>query len=283
VTLHSASLKAYLIALLDSLRNNYDLMELIDNLSGRNVRVAIGFVNTFVGSGHVNARKIIESHQDGGYTIPIHAFMRALIFGDHEHYDPTTSQVCNVLDISMPDGREHFLLPILLSFIERKADPDEGFVSAKTVFEFAQGLSFLSTQIYFSLGRAVAKGMLETSPKFSPEDRWESFRITSVGAYTIHKLLGSFSYLDAMVIDTPIVDVRFRELIQNAEHIWERTNRIDLFLAYLDQEATKVDWNSAGYDWPGMRRVVDAELPLIKRRALQTKEAHPDRKKYNSR
>jgi hypothetical protein len=91
--------------------HNEELNSFVDNLSSGNIRRALDFLNAFIGSGHVNATKILDKYnQQGSYTIPVHEFMRAVIYDDHEHYDPSTSPIANLFDISTPDGREHFLL-----------------------------------------------------------------------------------------------------------------------------------------------------------------------------
>lgn len=45
-------------------------MEFVENLSGGNVREALVFLNTFVGSGHINTLKILDiEDEDGNYLI----------------------------------------------------------------------------------------------------------------------------------------------------------------------------------------------------------------------
>ena len=115
LSLNSVTLEHYIAVLLQSFRTSKDLNEFIDNLSGGNVRLALDFVNSFVGSGHVDANKILSAFEEtGAYFIPIHEFMRAVIFGDYEHFHPAASPIVNIFDISQPDGREHFLLVNIL-------------------------------------------------------------------------------------------------------------------------------------------------------------------------
>jgi hypothetical protein len=253
IAVNSPSLSAFLRAIIGSLQRNDLLVELIDNLSGRNVRASLDFVNTFIGSGHLDSRKIIDiQNEDGsGYTVSDHEFLRALVFGDHEHYDPRVSQICNLFDISLPDGREHFLLIALLSFIERAADSGDGFISAASAITFAQELHFAPSQIYAALERAAAKNLIDTFPTFSTSERWEAFRISSVGAYAIKRLLRSFAYADAMIVDTPITDGVVRAAIGNARTIQERLARFELFLDYLNIQSSKIDWTAVGFDWNG--------------------------------
>jgi GTPase SAR1 family protein len=271
IVIDSPSLQSFLQALIKSLQQNDALVELIDNLSGRNVRSALDFVNTFIGSGHVDARKIIEKQNDSGYTISEHEFLRAVIFGDQTHYDPRTSQICNLFDVTLPDGREHFLLTILLSYIERSADSGEGFSSASGTFRFAQDLQFGSLQIYSALERAVGRGLLETSPKFATSDRWEEFRITSVGAYSTKRLLSSFAYVDAMIVDTPIMDPIVRAAIRNATTIHQRLDRFEIFLDYLSVQAGKVDWRAAGFDLDTSFEALRQDFQRARRGAMQSR------------
>ncbi|MGD0007111.1 MAG: hypothetical protein ABSE93_00995 [Terriglobia bacterium] len=119
LALTSQTLERYVGVLLNSFETNRDLVTFIDNLSGGNVRTALDFINAFVGSGHVDAYKILSIEDTGSYIVPVHEFLRAVIFGDHEHYDPAASPLANLFDITQPDGREHFLLANILSYIER--------------------------------------------------------------------------------------------------------------------------------------------------------------------
>lgn len=73
------------------------------------MRLALRFVVDFLGSGHVNTTKILGAyHEQGRYTISVHEFLRALLYGDHRYYDPEPPPIANVLRITRPDGREHF-------------------------------------------------------------------------------------------------------------------------------------------------------------------------------
>ncbi|MGD0442788.1 MAG: hypothetical protein ABSA39_02520 [Edaphobacter sp.] len=269
IAVNSGSLSAFLKSLIRSLQTNDRLVELIDNLSGRNVRSALDFVNTFIGSGHIDSKKIIEiqNEEKNGYTVSDFEFLRAIIYGDHEHYSPETSQICNLFDISLPDGREHFLLILLLSFIERSSDSGEGFATASSTFRYAQDLQFAPSQIHSSLERAVAKGLIETSPKFAPAQRWEAFRISSVGAYSVKRLLQSFAYVDAMIVDTPIADGVIRGAIRDAQTIRQRLDRFELLLSYLEEQSRKVDWGLAGFDWTGAFEGLKQDYLHARRRA----------------
>jgi hypothetical protein len=269
LALNSQTLDQYIGVLLESFETNRELIEFIDNLSGGNVRTAIDFVNAFVGSGHVDAYKIVSTYEDtGSYTVPLHEFMRAVTFGDHEHYDPAASPIANLFDVSQPDGREHFLLPNILSFIERVGaiGGTEGYVAVERIYEFCQALGFAASQIQFALHRAELKNLVELSPRFSETGIAGQYRITSVGAYTAHELPRDFNYVDAVIVDTPIVDRAVRAKVGDSRSIHERLGRCEVFQAYLDEQWETLSGKNVAYDWKAVSEDLAHDIRRIKSR-----------------
>lgn len=162
-------------------------------------------------SGHVNTQKMLDVYENQSeYTIPVHEFLRALLYGDGEYYDPGSSPIANVLNISYPDGREHLLLPLLLAHAQTVGERlrDEGYVAANELFSFAQDLGFEPDQISSALDRATRSRLVDAAPKYSEQGHSLYYRITTVGAYTTRVLLACFAYIDAVVVDTPIAEAR---------------------------------------------------------------------------
>jgi len=267
VTFESSALSAYIDALILSLKKNRELTELIDNLSGGNVRRALGFLTEFVGSGHVDSTKIvrIQEAQSGGYTVPVHEFLRAIIYGDAEHFDPSTVPIANLFDISIPDEREHFLVPILVSFIERAGDigDQEGFVGASDVFDEGQRIGYAASQIDAALRRSLDAGLIESNLRGLSEGERDRFRITTIGAYSIKRLITLFTYVDAMVVDTPILDPKASELLVDARLVEERLARADAFRRYLDRAWVSLADAESAFDWPPASRELEIDIEQI--------------------
>ena len=55
-------------------------------------------------------------------------------------------------------------------------------------------------------------------------------RCTNLGKYHIGHMARLFQYMDAITIDTPIVDADFRRRIQDAVTIHDRLDRCELFI-----------------------------------------------------
>jgi hypothetical protein len=280
---NSASLLTYLKTLLDSFRKSQDLMESLDNMSGGNVREAIRFVIAFIGSGHVNAEKIIQKHKEYleslerpekimkkgrrasikasvGYVIPVHEFMRAVIYGDHIYYDPASSPVYNVFDMATADSREHFLSLNLLAFMERSSSIEEGFVEVDKIFTFTQSLGFEPHQVHAALDRCVAKRLIEANPKFADVQNKNAYRVTTVGMYVLSRLVRWFVYIDAVVVDTPILDQNARLGIANVDQVDRRVARGRIFVDYLDSQWAKLSASPVAFDWAAVSRDLKSDM-----------------------
>ena len=91
-----------------------------------------------------------------------------MIYGDCEYYSPHTSEICNLFDVSTEDGKEHFLMPIMLSIIQRQGEAagGNGYVDIGDLYRFTQPLGFLQEQVGSHIQRALRKRLLD-----APEGR----------------------------------------------------------------------------------------------------------------
>lgn len=271
----AATLDDYLQVLQASFSRNRELIELVENLAGGNVRAALGFLTTFVGSGHVDTRKALRIFADSGrYYVALHEFLRAIIYGDYEHYDPDASPIANLFEISSPDGREHFLLPIILAFVERVGEVggEEGFVGASRIYEMTQALGFTPQQTEFALAHGLRKRLLMTSPYDPADNARRRYRITTVGAYTYRRLMALFVYLDAVVVDTPIVDPSAESDVADRRFIADRLDRAQVFLDYLDAQWAPLKDSDQPFDWASLSDALHQDIERI-RHQLDVKAA----------
>jgi hypothetical protein len=198
--------------------------------------------------------------------VPLHEFVRAILYGDYRYYDPAASPIANVFEISQPDPREHFLLPLLLAHAERTGavGQEEGFVAIDHLLAFGQSLGYTPSQVRFALRHATNRRLLQASPRIGEEPH-QRYRITTVGAYTFKKLMGTFVYLDAVVIDTPIVEDSVAEQLDDCQDIEDRVARSRLFVEYLDQSWESVGSHDQAFDWPTAREALQDDYLRIER------------------
>lgn len=241
---NTQSLALFLKALLYSLRENLELIEFLSNITGGNIRAAIEFVTGFIGSPGVDAEKIIDvMATEGRYRIPIHEFTKQALLGEYSHYSSDTSIAMNLFDITQPDSNEHFLVPTILAFLGLDGDhrDNDGFCLTDRLFSEVQNVGFTSDQAERALRRITNKKLIETSQRVTFEEDINgdligempsAFRITTPGAYHLRRWIGQFSYLDAMVFDTPILNTEIRDEIANDLESFAITTRYERTLVF---------------------------------------------------
>ncbi len=269
-TIRTDKLDKILRFFLRSLETNDQLAECIDNISAGNVRVALDLVKGFFGSGHVNMEKIVNKVDRGGYTVPLHEFLRAVIFGDAIHYDPDRSPVANLFDVAFYDVREHFILSYLMSLLGSMSGPgvEEGFVETGRVYERLQSAGFTPEQIDAAVLRAHRHKLIETAARRIPTPGAgmpHALRCTTVGLYHIARLAKMFSYIDAMIVDTPIFDRGVREALRDTQDIRARLDRADIFRRYLDDCWVACGDPGVPFSWRSMSAELKDDIERIRR------------------
>lgn len=270
LTIRSSSLLGYMDMLLYAFRNVEPVIELVDNLSGGNVRRALDFVSSFVGSGHVDSAKILRIiNEQGRYNLPLHEFLRAIIYGDHKNYNPTDSLVSNIMDVSSPDKKEHFAVAIVVSFILRKGKVGgaDGYVDRADAVECLQYLGFQPVQIDNTLNRALAANLIATPQGPTKLKLNERYRGTSIGAYSVDRLVCLFSYIDAIIVDTPVMDETLRNRLVDTDQLplVNRLERAGAFVDYLDNAWSSLHEDSVKvFDWPARSAVLKEEIQRLR-------------------
>ena len=232
---------------LESDKDEYmNLKQAIDNLSGGNTRQAVDMVKEFLSSGHTNTRKIldIEQYDPETYMIPMHEFMKTIIYSDNKYYDPLSSRISNVFGITSKDPKEYFLKLILLSELINLGASDiaeRGFVNTKYIYGNLQGLGYLPEQIDNALEYCLKEQLIENpinNVLYETDKLSASVRIVNKGAIYVKMLAGNFQYVDAILVDTPIVDKDLLKKIVDSYNSHEagieaRMLRANSFIEYL--------------------------------------------------
>lgn len=270
LTLDSDSLVVYIDVLLDAFASNGPLVELVDNLSSGNTRRALDFVSTFVGSGYVQTSRILDAQRTGRpYVVPLHEFVRAILYGDHKYYDPSTSPVPNLFSVSTNDPREHFLLPLMLASTQAMGERETGgFADLNSVTQELQRLGYSPEQTEFQLARAIDSSLVELNEQ---GDAGTLVRVMAAGGYLHKKLASSFPYLDAVVVDTPILDPTARASIRDVFDIEDRIARTESFMNYLT-ECWPFGDDPLAFAWPTVVSDWEHAIENVRRGAARAAE-----------
>lgn len=275
--LNLTKLDGIIRSFLNSLDSRPELQEFIENIAGGNVRLALEFVEQFFGSGHVDTQKILEKiEKTGGYLVPLHEFIRAIIHGDAEYYDPAASPVANIFDLVCGDPKEHFILPILIATLANigASHAADGFVEVEEIYEPMQHEGFTPEQIDLAIVRAHRKRLLETSTRLTPsagEAMPRAMRATSVGVYHVKKLAAYFAYVDAVLVDTPIFPSAVGFVACDEREILRRVERAAKFRDYLDEKWNELRGPKRHYEWNTYSQTLKADIERVRDRAEQSK------------
>lgn len=247
------------------------LSELMENISGGNVRKAIDLIKVFFGSGHIDTEKIINIYnKEGSYLIPIHEFIRAITFNDNIYYEPNNSLIFNLFSIYRPAGKSYFLASILLSLLLSNQSNNAGFVETKVIYSSLQGLGYLIDEIDQMVTSLYGKNLIEASPKGKDVSvvKPDMIRITTIGTYHVTRLTKIFTYIDAIISDTSIVSDAIRGKITDTKNIFDRLDRARIFTDYLDQEWSENFTEEKGliFNWTEVSKEINHDLIRIEKR-----------------
>jgi hypothetical protein len=199
----------------------------------------------------------------------LHEFLRAVVFGDNAYYDSNRSPIANLFDISSNDPKEHFLLPLLIGMIHSlgSSGSNGGFVETAVIYEHFQGLGFTADQIDEALVTSTRKKLIETTARLIPQPGQimpHTLRVTTLGLYHISRLSSRFEYVDAVIIDTPVLEPDVRELICDVFDIDSRLDRAEYFRDYLDTQWSAMNLQGLGFDWSNVSINLKWEINRIR-------------------
>lgn len=227
-----------------SVKRNKELTSLIESLSNSNLRLALQYVGGIITSGHLNTGEILEKvNTTGAYTIAIHQSLRAILFGDNVYYEPSQSPFLNLYDAEHADPVEHFVLPICLYHLANVPQDSvaHGYISREELTGKMLAYSLNPSLIENALTVLFARKCIEDDMM---SDEWSNttgrMRISSLGRYHLVELMARFIYLDAVIVDTPIMDDDIRSAVKDVQSLDERLERARLFLRYLHKCAQQV-------------------------------------------
>lgn len=235
---------------------NTDIKIFLENITGGNIRELIQFLSGFFGNPNIDLHQIVDVLSHGeDFFLPIHEFWKVALKGDAQYFDPDRVLAMNVFDINSDEPEDHFISPILLGFLNDSGShrSKDGQVNTEKLLEELRRHGFGEGRIWDSIRSMTDKKLIEPPERVTFEEDTEevldskrsSFRITTLGAYHLRYWMASFSYLDAVCVDTPITDANVRQEISakiRSHSLADRFERALLLREYL----TNI-WKSAGF------------------------------------
>lgn len=216
-------------------RKRNGIIPTLEAVSNGNIRRLLDLSRKILCSSHLDTKKIVDIiEKTGNYTIPDFEGVKTLLYGDYMYYDPSRSPFLNIFDIKHADPLEHFLRFSILHYLSKI--PIDRYVPLSELNTYLTTLGYIHS-ISLEAIRILIEKYYVRKPVGNESDLLESdqIRITSLGKYHLYSLITVFQYLEACLIDTPILDDELRNEIEDVTGINERLLRAEKFLKYLDE------------------------------------------------
>lgn len=272
-----SKLLSFLDVVRSSLRSNRELSIAITNIAGGNMRMALDLLQSFISSGHINSAKILGIHErERRYTIATHEFLRAIIFSDHQYYDPSASPITNIFQQWTNDKRENFIILHLISSLTSIGESGgaDGFVEYPRLVDAIQQLGYTPSQISTATHFCLNRKLIEAAGRLIPEVKQDSYpglRITSLGKYHLNSLSKMFTYFDAILCDMRNIDDQIGQRVAYARSLPDRLKCAAEFLNLFHEVWTSDSPEHFGsLGWPEIKASLEADMGMVaKRSALQ--------------
>lgn len=260
IRLNLSNIAAFLQVILNTVEKNDDVNLFLENITGGNIRLLIELIANTMGSPNIDTEAVVRGlEQQGEFILPVHDWWKVALKGDYRFYDPTRSHTANVYSVFGPDKKEHFLIPMVLAYLNAsgKHRNAEGFVAYADLAREMQVWGFRASSIEAAIRLTNNMRLVESNRRVTfDEDEAglhgtipDLWRINTVGAYHLRVWSTTFPYLEAVAVDMPFFDEEvFHEL---ASSIQSRTlhDRLDRAMAVREYLTEIWDTSSISTDY----------------------------------
>lgn len=216
----------------------HGIIPMLEDVSNGNIRKLLELVKSILSSGYLDTKKIHDAIiKRGNYLIPDYEGVKTLLYGDYMQYDPNVSPFINLFDIVNQDCFEHFIRISLLYYLSKipVTSSNRGYVTKDELSNYLSSLGYnyfiIEETIEYLLENNCIRGQIENVLELS---NIEKLRITTLGKYHLFSLVNVFQYIDAIIVDTPILKREIAELMTTGLDINSRIERSIKFIEYID-------------------------------------------------
>lgn len=149
-------------------------------------------------------------------------------------------------------------MPLFLDYLLRYSHKgQDGFIKTNDIIELFQNNGFRVSQIEYLIPKSVFKGLVETEARKIlniGDPLPHACRITTAGAHHIQRLIPTFLYIDAIIID------------KNEGSIFERLDSGLIFYSYLDSVWESAKFEYSGFDWKYQSEAIKNNINSIRKK-----------------
>ncbi|WP_211166920.1 type I restriction endonuclease [Aromatoleum evansii] len=213
------------------------------------IRLSLDLFSSFLLSGYTNVDEMIGS---GAWTFKIHQVIKPVMVPTRYFYDEKLSDIPNIYQLRSARHGSHFTGLRVLRKLAKGVD-----VSSPSYFSVPELRNYFAETFNMvedferNLDVLLKHGFVEANNRLDAYSAAvDSIKITNYGFYMLNELSYYFTYLDLVCTDCGIFDqqtcnylaeaakqeYRFFTRGERMERIRVRLERVDKFIAYLNQE-----------------------------------------------
>lgn len=260
IRLNLSNISAFLHVIINTVNKSDDVNIFLENITGGNIRLLIELIANTIGSPNIDTEGVVRGLEEyGEFVLPIHDWWKVAIRGDYRFYDPSKSLVVNIFSVFSPDKKEHFLIPMILAYLDSNGNHKngEGFVTYLEICREMQVWGYKLSSIESAIRFANNMKIIESNRRVTfDEDEAglygsipELWRVNTAGVYYLKVWMTTFSYLDDMAIDISLFDEELYENLASNIRFYSLNYRIDRAKAVKDYLSDVWDSNSISVDY----------------------------------
>jgi adenylate kinase family enzyme len=189
------------------------LSDFIVSCSHGDIRMALDFFKDFLVSGYLNVREMLEQ---GRWNLLFHQVIKPMMVPQNYFYSEKSSRIMNLYRIRDAHNGSHFTAIRILKKLSIAVD---AYHPMALLSESFTGVLQMQMDFRLNIDELLKRGMIESDNRtdyFS--DDIQKIKITAFGLYVLNNLSNAFTYLDLIVVDTPIFDPSVSASISSASN-----------------------------------------------------------------
>ena len=221
-----------------------NIVRFFDSISVGNMREALRMFNSFLISGNTNISDMLIKEPlagQGRYQIAYHQLLKSIMLGEYRFYKSTRSHIANVFDFDPGLSDSHFNQLRILNYLFLKQNSESpigrGYIAIDELNIKAESVMISKKIIIDSILRMLKFNLVALDNQSNENIESASYiTITLSGVFYLQNLVKNFTYLNNILIDTPISDAKILNDIRfslNGNDIHNRVVYTVKFIKYL--------------------------------------------------
>lgn len=179
----------------------------IETLAVSDVRLALSMTRAFLERGYSDPEKALKHHQAGKeYVLPKHEALRAILVGSQPVYSEKYSVIGNIFDARLDKtGSELLRVYILSALVKSSSEQNFDYIDGLAIRESTRYIGFSDDDVIKVLSDLCDLRFVHTA-SHGPAEFSANFYPTRLGGYLLRVLMGQFSFIENVLMDTFIAD-----------------------------------------------------------------------------